>query len=129
MPVPEHLLDRDEVDATLVIPGGAGAPHRVRADPPPPGFAVVAVSPGCGLFQVEQAGQPVADCAAVDSAAAFVAEQRRALTEPGTDLIEIPPQDQVQAIQHRHPPRPRAGRPGSFAEPDMQLAKRAPAEM
>src|ERR1035441_8967260 len=34
---------------------------------------------------------------------------------------------EVQAIQHRHPPRPRAGRPGSFAEPDMQLAKRAPA--
>jgi len=31
MPVPEHLLDRNEVDATLVIAGGAGAAQRVRA--------------------------------------------------------------------------------------------------
>src|SRR6266516_2758660 len=129
MPVPEHLLDRDEVDAALVVPGGAGAPQRVRAEPHPPGLTVAVVGPGRGLFQVEQAGQPVADRAAVDPAAAFVAEQRRAVAEPGADLIQIPPQDQVQAIQHRHPPRPRTGCPRSLAEPDMQLAERAPAKM
>jgi hypothetical protein len=105
--MPEHLLDRDQVDATFVVPGGARMPQRMRAEPHPAGLAAVA-SPGGGLFEIEQAGQPVADSAAVEPAAALVAEQRRAVTEPGTDLLQIPHQDQVQAIEHRHPPRPRA---------------------
>ena len=124
--MPEHLLDRDEINATLVIPGGAGVPQRVRAEPYPARFTAAI---GGSLLQVEQAGQAVADRAAVDPAAALVAEQRRAVTEPGTDFLQIPPQDQVQAIQHRHPPRPRAGCPGTLAEPDMQLAERPPAEV
>ena len=124
--MPEHLLDRDEINATLVIPGGAGVPQRVRAEPDPAGLAAAF---GGSLLQVEQAGQPVADPAPLDPAAALVAEQRPAVTEPGTDLLQIPPQDQVQAIQHRYPPRPRARCPGTLAEPDMQLAERAPAEV
>src|SRR5436190_17517003 len=102
--MPEHLLDRDEINAAFVIPGGAGMPQRVRAEPHPARLtaAFAASSP----LQVEQAGQPVADRAAVDPPAALVAEQRRAVAEPGTDLLQIPPQDQVQAVQPRHPPRP-----------------------
>jgi hypothetical protein len=123
----EHLLDRDEINAALVIPGGAGMPQRVRAEPHP--AKLTAAFASSSLLQVEQAGQPVADRAAVDPAAALVAEQRRAVTEPGTDLLQIPPQDQVQAVQHRHPPRPRARCPGTLAEPDMQLAERPPAEV
>src|SRR5690348_16177718 len=97
----------------------------MRAEPDPVRLtAAIGGSP----LQVEQAGQAVAVRAAVDPAAALVAEQRRAVTEPGTDLLQIP-QAQVQAIQHRYPPRPRARCPGTLAEPDMQLAERPPVEV
>lgn len=36
VPVPEHLLDRDQVDATFVAAGGAGMTQGVGAEPSQP---------------------------------------------------------------------------------------------
>ena len=33
MPVPEHLLDRDEINTALIVAGRAGVAQRVRAEP------------------------------------------------------------------------------------------------
>ena len=123
----EHLLDRHQVHAPLIIAGGAGVPQRVRAEPAQP--ARLAPGHGRSLLQLQQAGQPVADRAAVDPAAALVTEQRRPVPHPRADLIEVPAQDQVQPVQHRHPPRPRPGGLSALAEPHVQLAERAAAEM
>ena len=38
-------------------------------------------------------------------------------------------QDQVQPVEHRHPPRPRPGGVGALAEPDVQFPERAAAEV
>ena len=80
-------------------------------------------------FEVEQVGEPVADRAPVDPPAALVAEQRRALAQTWGDLLEIPAQDQVEPVEHRHPPRSRARGLGSLAEPHVDLPERAAAEV
>ena len=84
---------------------------------------------GRAALQVEQMTQPVADRAPVHPAPALIAEQRRRSREPGAHVIGEPAQDQVQPVQHRHPPWPRPRRLGALAEPDMDLAERAPAEV
>ena len=84
----EHLLDRNQVHAPLVVAGRAGVPERVRAEPGR--LAVLAPGLRCRLLHLQQAGQPVADRAPVDSAAALVAEQRRPVAHPGPDLVEVP---------------------------------------
>ena len=84
---------------------------------------------GRAALQVEQVTQPVADRAPVHPAAALVAEQRRRSREPGAHVVGEPAQDQVQPVQHRHPPRPRPRGLGALAEPDVDLAERAPPEM
>src|SRR6202042_3189246 len=83
----------------------------------------------CRLLHLQQAGQPVADRAAVDPAGALIAEQGWAAAHPGPDLVEIPAQDQVEPVQHRPPPGPRPGRLRALAEPDVQLPERTTAEM
>ena len=123
----EHLLDRDQVHAPLIVTSGAGVPERVRAEPGP--LPLPADGPCRGVFELEQAGQPVADRAAVDPATALVTEQGPPIAHPRADLIQVPAQDQVQAVQHRHPPRPRPGGLGTLAEPHMQLPERPAAEM
>ena len=65
----------------------------------------------------------------MDPPAALIAEQGRPVTHPRADLIQIPVQDQVEPVEHRHPPRPRAGSLGALAEPHMQLPERPAAEM
>ena len=102
-------------------------PERVRAESAQ--FAVPAPGLGRRAFQFQQARQPVADGAAVDPPAALIAEQGRPVTHPRADLIQIPVQDQVEPVEHRHPPRPRAGSLGALAEPHMQLPERPAAEM
>src|SRR2546423_7484677 len=58
MPVPEHLLDGDQVHAALVVASRAGMSQAVRAKPDQGRLA------GRGGLAVQQVGQPVADGAA-----------------------------------------------------------------
>ena len=117
--MPEHLLDRHQVHTALIVVSGASPPQRVRAEP----------VPGRGAFQLQQVAQPVTDRATVQPPAGLISEQHRRVREPRPHIAQEPLQQHVQAIEHRHPPRPRPRRPGSLAEPHMQLAERPPAEM
>jgi hypothetical protein len=117
--MPEHLLDRDQVHAPLIVVGGARKAQRVRGEP----------VGGRTAFQLKQVTQPVADRAPVQPAAALIAKQRRRSRKPGTHIIGEPAQDQVQPVQHRHPPRPRPRGLGALAEPHVDLAERPPPEM
>ncbi len=115
----EHLLDRHQVHAALVVVGGARPPQRVRAEP----------AGGLSAFQLEQIPQPVADRAAMQPPAGLIGEQHRRVREPRADIALEPLKQHVQAIEHRHPPRPRPRRPGAFPEPHVHLAERAAAVM
>ena len=65
----------------------------------------------------------------MDRPAALITEQGLRIAQPGTHIINEPAQDQIEMIQHRHPPGPRPRPPGTLAETDMNLAKRPPPEM
>jgi hypothetical protein len=65
----------------------------------------------------------------MNTTSSFIAEQRRTVTEPRPDLVEIPVQDQVQPVEHRHPPGPGTGRLGALAEPHMYLPERSTTEV
>ena len=115
----EHLLDRHQVHAPLVVMSGARPPQRMRAEP----------VCGIGALEFQQVPQPVADRATVQPPAGLISEQHRRVREPGPHVAQEPLQQHVQPVKHRHPPRPRARRPRRLAEPHMQLAERAAAEM
>ena len=117
--MPEHLLDRDQVDPALVVVGRAGPPHRVRAEP----------AGLCRAFELQQVSQPVTDAAPVQPPARLVGEQRQPGGQPRPHVIQIPAQDQVKTVQHRHPAGPRPRSPGRLPEPHMDLAERAAVKM
>src|SRR4029450_4431108 len=54
---------------------------------------------------------------------------RRTLAQPWGDLLEIPAQDQVEPIKHRHPPRSRTRGLRSLAETDVELPRGTAAEV
>jgi hypothetical protein len=126
--MPEHLLDRDEIDTALVVAGRAGVAQRVRAEPDQLRFSLSFRAEGLS-FEVQEVGEPVADRAPVDPPAALIAEQRRAFAQTWSDLLQIPAQDQVEPVEHRHPPRSRARGLGSLAETHVDLPERATAEV
>src|SRR6266571_8877458 len=98
--MPEHLLDRDQVHAALVVVGRAGPPQRMRGEP---------VTGGPAL-EFHQVPEPVADRPGRQLPSGLVTEQRGRAGEPAMNDNEEPAQLQVQAVQHRHPPRPGPGR-------------------
>ena len=57
-------------------------------------------------FDIKQVSQAVANAAGVHETTTFVVEQRRAISEAGTDVVDEPGQHQAQASEHRHPPGP-----------------------
>jgi hypothetical protein len=65
----------------------------------------------------------------VQPPAGLIGEQHQRVLEPRADVAQEPLKQHVQAIEHRHPPRPRLRRPGTLAEPHMNLAERAAAEI
>ena len=65
----------------------------------------------------------------MQAAAGFIGEQHRRVREPAAHVVKEPAQHQVQAVQHRYPPRPWPRGAGALTEPDMQLAERTPAEV
>ena len=80
-------------------------------------------------LEFHQVPEPVADRPGGQLPAGLVAEQRSRAGEPAMNVIEEPAQLQVQAVQHRHPPRPGPRRARRLAEPHMQLPERAAAEV
>ena len=52
-----------------------------------------------------------------------------ALAQARRELRQIPPQDQIQSVEHRHPPRTRARRLGALAEADVNLAEQSAPEV
>ena len=114
--------------SSFAVPVLAGVAQRVRAEPDQPRWSWAGLPAG-GHLQVQEVGQPVADRAPADPPSALVAEQRRALAQPRGDLRQVPPQNQVQAVEHRDPPGPRARGLGSLAEVDVDLAERSAPEV
>lgn len=111
----QKLLDGDKIHAAFVVVGRAGPPHPMRAEP----------IGDLAELQVLQITQPVADRSSVQRPAALIAKQHRRLGQLRPHIAQIPAQDQIQAVQHRHPPRPRPRRSGAFAEADVHLPERA----
>ena len=62
-------------------------------------------------------------------AAGLVGEQHRRVRELRAHIGQEPAQQNVQPVQHRHPPRPGTGHVGGLAELHVQLAERPTPEM
>lgn len=117
--MPQQRLDGDKVNTPLVVVCCAGPPHGMGAEP-------FALRPS---LQLHHPPQPVPDGPSVQLAPGFVGKEHRGLREPPTDVVQIPPQHQIESIEHRHPawPRPRSMRP--LAEAHVQFSERPAVEM
>lgn len=123
-PVTQQLLDRGQADALAIQPRRARVPEHVRGEL---GDRAAQVRRR-GLGQRPREGLPA------DRAAPLGREQHRPrqlplIAELAADVLDPPDQQRPGITEHRHHPLPGPGTARALAQPHVDLAERAVAEV